>query len=86
MSIMIKTDEEIVLMRKAGKIVAGAHELVESMVKPGISTYDLDKAARDYILSMMPYHLSKTMEGSLRTSVLQLMKKLFTVFLLRNVF
>ncbi len=51
MSIMIKTDEEIVLMRKAGKIVAGAHELVESMVKPGISTYDLDKAARDYILS-----------------------------------
>ncbi|GKX28434.1 methionine aminopeptidase [Vallitalea longa] len=51
MSITIKTDEEIAIMRKAGKIVAETHELLESMIKPGISTLDLDRAAEKYILS-----------------------------------
>ncbi|MCT4597410.1 MAG: type I methionyl aminopeptidase [Vallitalea sp.] len=51
MSITIKTDEEVALMKEAGKIVAKTHELLESMVKPGISTFDLDKAAKEYILS-----------------------------------
>ena len=51
MSITIKTDDEIEIMRKAGKIVAETHELLESMIKPGISTLDLDRAAEKYILS-----------------------------------
>lgn len=51
MSITIKTDEEVALMKEAGKIVARTHELLESMIKPGISTFDLDKAAKEYILS-----------------------------------
>lgn len=51
MSITIKTDDEIAIMRKAGKIVAETHELLESMIKPGISTLDLDRAAEKYILS-----------------------------------
>ncbi|GMQ58005.1 type I methionyl aminopeptidase [Vallitalea sediminicola] len=51
MSITIKTNEEIAIMREAGKIVAGAHELLESMIKPGISTFDLDKAAEEFIRS-----------------------------------
>lgn len=51
MAITIKTNEEIALMREAGKIVAKTHELLESMIKPGISTFDLDKAAKEYIHS-----------------------------------
>ncbi|GMQ63252.1 MULTISPECIES: type I methionyl aminopeptidase [Vallitalea] len=51
MSITIKTNEEIAIMREAGKIVAGTHELLESMIKPGISTFDLDKAAEEFIRS-----------------------------------
>ncbi|WP_304941995.1 type I methionyl aminopeptidase [Vallitalea guaymasensis] len=51
MSITIKTNEEIAIMREAGKIVADTHELLESMIKPGISTFDLDKAAEEFIRS-----------------------------------
>ncbi|WP_273321887.1 type I methionyl aminopeptidase [Vallitalea guaymasensis] len=51
MSITIKTNEEIAIMREAGKIVADTHELLESMIKPGISTFDLDKAAEEFIKS-----------------------------------
>ncbi|MCT4544403.1 MAG: type I methionyl aminopeptidase [Vallitalea sp.] len=50
MSIKIKTNEEIALMRDAGKIVAETHLLLESMIKPGISTFELDEAARKFIL------------------------------------
>lgn len=49
--IIIKTQREIEIMRKAGKIVAGAHELVKKYIKPGISTMELDKIVEDYIRS-----------------------------------
>lgn len=49
--IIIKTQREIEIMRKAGKIVAGAHELVKRYIKPGISTMELDKIVEDYIRS-----------------------------------
>lgn len=51
MAILIKTDHEIDLMRQAGKIVARTHELLKTHIKPGISTYELDKIAEDYIRS-----------------------------------
>ncbi len=49
--IIIKTQREIEIMRKAGRIVAGAHELVKKHIKPGISTLELDKLVYEYILS-----------------------------------
>ena len=49
--ISIKTEEEIELMRIAGKIVGDTHNYLKSFIKEGITTKELDKLAHDYILS-----------------------------------
>ena len=49
--IILKTKREIELMREAGRIVAESHELVRKLIKPGISTKDLDRAVEEYIKS-----------------------------------
>ena len=49
--INIKTDAQIEIMRKAGKIVAETLQVVESAIKPGITTGKLDAIAEEYILS-----------------------------------
>lgn len=49
--IIIKTDAQIELMRKAGKIVAETLKMLGENIKPGITTADLDRMAEDYILS-----------------------------------
>jgi methionyl aminopeptidase len=45
MSIFIKSDHEIELMRQAGKIVAKVLEILKSEVRPGITTEALDAVA-----------------------------------------
>jgi methionyl aminopeptidase len=47
MSITIKTDKEIELMRKSGKILSDIVEEVSQKVREGISTLKLDKFAQD---------------------------------------
>lgn len=42
MSIIIKTDEEIKLMRQAGRIVAEILEIMSEQIKPGLTTKELD--------------------------------------------
>ena len=49
--ITIKSNDEIVKMRESGRIVGETLKLVESMIKPGVTTKELDKAAYDYIVS-----------------------------------
>jgi len=49
--IYIKTKKEIDLIRESCKIVAETLQLLKINVKPGITTYELDKIAEDYILS-----------------------------------
>lgn len=62
MSITIKSNHEIELMREAGRILANVHEELAKMIKPGISTYDIDKKAYeliksyDCIPSFLDYH------------------------------
>ncbi len=46
---MIRTPEEIAKMRKAGKVVAEIIERTQAAVRPGVSTLDLDKVAREVI-------------------------------------
>lgn len=53
--IIIKSDKEIEKMRKAGLIVADAHELVAEKIRPGITTLELDRIAEDYIRSQGAY-------------------------------
>jgi methionyl aminopeptidase len=46
---MIRNQEEIVKMRRAGKVVAEMIEKTRAAVRPGISTLDLDAVARKVI-------------------------------------
>ncbi|MBZ0297945.1 MAG: M24 family metallopeptidase, partial [Anaerolineae bacterium] len=45
MALHIKTPEEIAVMREAGRIVGVAHQTMREMVRPGVTTAELDKAA-----------------------------------------
>lgn len=49
--ITIKSQREIELLRKAGKIVYDTHQYLKPFVKEGISTRELDKLAEDFIRS-----------------------------------
>ncbi len=48
--IIIKSDREINLMREANRIVAETHELLAEVIKPGITTAEIDRIAEEYIL------------------------------------
>lgn len=47
--ISIKSAKEIELMRIAGRIVAETHEKLKEVIKPGITTKELDIIAEEYI-------------------------------------
>lgn len=47
--ITIKSQREIELMKEAGRIVAHTLKILEEAIRPGISTYDLDKIAEQAI-------------------------------------
>ena len=47
--IIIKNDNEVSLMRKAGKIVGETLFLLENEIKPGITTAELDRIAEEFI-------------------------------------
>lgn len=49
--ISIKSPREIELMRKAGAVTAQARALAGSMVRPGVTTLEIDHAVRDFIRS-----------------------------------
>ena len=46
---ILKTPAELVLMKKAGEITKNALELAKSLIKPNISTLELDKKIKEYI-------------------------------------
>ena len=45
----IKSEREITLMRESGKIVAEVLNLVGSLIRAGVTTEELDRAAEEYI-------------------------------------
>ena len=49
--IAIKNEQELLCMRQACKITAAARALAGDMVKPGVSTKEIDKAVHDFIVS-----------------------------------
>ncbi len=44
-----KTSEEIELMRRSGRLLAATHEFIAGMMKPGVSSAELDRAAEEFI-------------------------------------
>jgi methionyl aminopeptidase len=78
MSVIIKTKEEIEIIREGGKILARVLKIVAGSVKPGISTYELDQIAFKEIkksggtpafLNYRPVGASSPFPASLCTSV-----------------
>lgn len=47
--IQYKTEEEIELMREAGKLLAQAHGEVAKLIREGVTTYELDRRAEEFI-------------------------------------
>ncbi len=51
MSVTIKSEREITLMREAGRILAVTHEELGKALKPGMSTWDIDQLGETIIRS-----------------------------------
>ena len=49
--IHLKSFKEIEIMRRANQIIAETREVLRPMIKPGVSTYDLDRVADETIRS-----------------------------------
>ena len=49
--IIVKSPREIELMKEAGRLVAKVFETVEPLIKPGISTYEINEIAEKVIYS-----------------------------------
>ena len=49
--ITIKNEKDLIAMRQACKITAAARALAGEMVRPGVSTKQIDKAVHDFIVS-----------------------------------
>ena len=49
--ITIKSDDQIALMRRANQIVKDTLNLLRDNTKPGVSTYELNRLAHEYIVS-----------------------------------
>lgn len=49
--VIIKTDKEIGYMAEAGKILTACHRELRSIIRPGITTLEVDKFAEDFIRS-----------------------------------
>lgn len=47
--IFLKTEDEIDLMRAANQVVAGALAEIAKIIRPGVTTKDLDKVAEEFI-------------------------------------
>ncbi|MGB6974218.1 MAG: type I methionyl aminopeptidase [Terracidiphilus sp.] len=52
MAVVLKSSSEIETMRRAGKVVREVLELVRSRVKPGATTYDLERVAEARIAEL----------------------------------
>ena len=43
MAVTIKSEREIELMREAGRLLSQVHEKLAEIIRPGISTLDIDR-------------------------------------------
>lgn len=51
MMIVVRTEEEINKLRRAGEVVGLTHKYLQQFIKPGITTSELDKLAKQFIES-----------------------------------
>ena len=46
---MRRNADELAKMRRAGRVVAEIHEATRAVIRPGVTTLDIDRAARDVL-------------------------------------
>ena len=63
MAIIIKTDEEIELMRQSGHLLAKVHDELHAALRPGISTLELDQIGEKTIRALGGIPNCKNYEG-----------------------
>lgn len=61
--IIIKTEEEILKMKKAGEILADLHKEISKIIRPGISTMDIDRFVEKYLEERGAYPEQKGYHG-----------------------
>ena len=58
--VMIKSEEDISLMRESGKLLAQVFKMLDEYVQPGISTMDINNKVEQYIVNELnAVHASK---------------------------
>lgn len=45
----VRTDADIAVMRRAGRVVAEMHDCIRAAIRPGVTTLDLDRVGRDVL-------------------------------------
>lgn len=53
--IILKSEEEIMKMKRAGEILANIHKEIAKMIRPGISTKDIDQFVEEYLKEVGAY-------------------------------
>ncbi len=61
--IILKTSQEIEKMQKAGEILANVHKEIAKMIKPGVSTQDIDQFVEKYLENQGAYPEQKGYQG-----------------------
>ena len=61
--IILKTENQIAKMKKSGEILAGLHREIAKMIKPGISTMDIDRFVEEYLEARGAYPEQKGYQG-----------------------
>lgn len=61
--IIIKRPEEIEKMRKAGELLANTHKEIAKMIKPGVTTEEIDKFVENYLIEHGAYPEQKGYQG-----------------------
>lgn len=80
MSVTIKRPEELELMREAGKILAKVHEQLGNELRPGMSTYEIDRIGEEMIRSFGCEPSLKTIVAIRLLCVCQSMRKSCTEY------
>lgn len=61
--IIIKTEEEIQKMKKAGELLAEVHREIKKMIKPGITTMEIDSFVEGFLKERGAYPEQKGYQG-----------------------
>lgn len=61
--IILKTEQEIEKMKAAGVILANVHKEIAKMIKPGISTMDIDRFVEQYLKEHNAYPEQRGYQG-----------------------